>query len=40
MRVKDISENTGKAAKQSADNSNGLNEVANKLQDLVSKFSV
>jgi len=40
MQVKDISESTGEAAKQSAQNSNSLNEVANKLQTLVSKFSV
>ncbi len=40
MQVKDISESTGEAAKQSAKNSNSLNEVANKLQSLVSKFNV
>jgi len=40
MRVKDISENTGKAAKQSAENSSVLNDVANSLQNLVSKFTV
>lgn len=40
MQVKDISESTGEAAKKSAQNSNSLNEVANKLQSLVSKFSV
>ncbi len=40
MQVKDISEKTGEAAKQSAQNSNSLNQLANKLQSLVSKFSV
>ncbi|MDQ7049429.1 MAG: methyl-accepting chemotaxis protein [Enterobacterales bacterium] len=40
IRVKDISEDTGKAAKQSAQNSNRLNDVATNLKNLVSKFSL
>jgi len=38
IRVKDISEDTGRAAKQSAQNSNRLNDVATSLKNLVSKF--
>lgn len=39
-KVKEISENTGSAAKLTSDNSDTLNQIANNLQRLVSKFTI